>query len=250
MRRLGVLTLLLLVAAPSAGAQTDDAEPIVGAGSFNAAPELEPGLYSDTVLPGEGTFFRVELAKGQTLAVEARFDTSGFELIPGRPGFVPGLNTILYDVQLYTPLRQAIVDDERDRSGDLQGQMVSVQSEEALGFEEVLSGDYGDSDFDGPGAYYIALFTDELLGDAPNVEIPVQLRVDVSGAPEPSSREYHPRLIPAADGGTGEGPGGTARANGDDGDSGTGAATVVGLGVLALAAGALVGAVAGRRRTS
>lgn len=236
--------LLLLVAAPVAGAQTDEAEPIAGAGSFNAAPELQPGVYSDTVLPGEGTFYRVELAKGQTLAVEARFDLSGFELIPGQPGFVPGLNAILYDVQLYTPLRQPIAGDQQDASGDIAGQTVSVQSQEALGYEDILSGDYTDSDFNGPGTYYIALFTDELLGDAPNLEIPAQLRVDVSGAPEPSSRDYHPRLIPVADS---EEP--SADGGGDE-DSETSAAAVAGLGAAALALGAAAGALGGRWRRS
>ena len=44
---------------------------VVGGGSFNTAPLLKPGQYSDTVAAGETVYWKVAMAKGQILRVKA-----------------------------------------------------------------------------------------------------------------------------------------------------------------------------------
>ena len=57
-------------------AQGGAAKAVVGGGSFNNAPLLAPGTYSDTVAAGETVYWKVRLAKGQVLQVKATVDTS------------------------------------------------------------------------------------------------------------------------------------------------------------------------------
>ena len=51
-----------------------DYEPVVGGGSFNAAPILEPGRYRDTLLPTEYLYYAFRLEPGQRLHVTANGD--------------------------------------------------------------------------------------------------------------------------------------------------------------------------------
>jgi hypothetical protein len=77
-RRLALAVLALLVAAPSAAAQSS----IAGGGSFNDAPVLAPGRYKDTLRGGEQLFYAVSLNPGQKvtagLTVKGRTDSSYF----------------------------------------------------------------------------------------------------------------------------------------------------------------------------
>lgn len=196
----GAAAALALVAPTAAGAQGARGEPVVGGGSFNTAPLLEAGSYSDTILPSESTFYRVELEKGQRLEVEALFDTTGFQRDPTRPDYISGLAAILYRVRIYTPLRQPIIDDDSETAGDsgVGLHAVSVRSPLALGYEDVLGGDYTGNEFVGPGTYYIRLFTNDLLDVEASVEIPTEIRIAVTGTPQESSRDYTPPLIAEA----------------------------------------------------
>ena len=59
--RLATLTVLAVLAmAAPAGAQA----PVVGGGSFNAAPILEPGAYRDTILPHEYLYYGFSSSPG------------------------------------------------------------------------------------------------------------------------------------------------------------------------------------------
>ena len=49
--------------------RTTTATPVVGGGSFNVAPILEPGPYRDTILPEEYLYYGFRLAAGQRLRV-------------------------------------------------------------------------------------------------------------------------------------------------------------------------------------
>lgn len=265
-RRLSIGVLagawMLLALPAAAAAQADRTTPVVGGGSFNTAPLLRPGTYSDTILPAEGTYYRVEMQNGQRLKVTATFDTSGFETDSTRPGFVPGISNLLYDVKLYTPLRQPVLFDRSRTAGDPgSATRVSVRSALALGYEQILDGTYTDEEFAGPGTYYIRLASNDLLDSFKNpVEIPTEISVRVTGTPAPSSRDFTPRLLPEG-GGDGDGGGSTPRTDlslgslrltsetAGDADPSLGAALAVAL--YALLGGLVLGAVAGaalRRR--
>ena len=69
MRLALALAFTLALAAPAVA--QDSYTPIVGSGSFNAAPILQPGRYRDTVLPEEYLYYAVELKPGQALHVTA-----------------------------------------------------------------------------------------------------------------------------------------------------------------------------------
>ncbi|MEJ7714918.1 MAG: hypothetical protein WKF40_04105 [Thermoleophilaceae bacterium] len=107
------------------------------------------------------------------------------------------MGRVQYDVKIYSPLRQELIDDEDEKTGGRDVNRVSVRGKLALGYEDVLS-DYTDDDFNGPGVYYLGVSTDPLFEDDETaaVQIPVSLRIDVGGRAQPSSRDYTGRLIP------------------------------------------------------
>jgi hypothetical protein len=77
--RLALGVLLALVLAAPAAAQSGrvvppDEKPVVGGGSFNAAPILEPGSYRDTILPAEYLYYAVKVAPGQRLHLTGATD--------------------------------------------------------------------------------------------------------------------------------------------------------------------------------
>lgn len=263
-RRLCPLAVALagLLVPTQAAAQAPDGRPVVGGGSFNTAPLLKPGSYTDTIVTtGETTYYRVAIKKGQRLSASAVFDASGFETDPSSPGYVRGIGLVQYDVKIYSPLRQALIDDEDEQTGGADVKRESVRGKLALGYEDVLS-NYTDDDFNGPGIYYLGVSTDPLFEDDETaaVQIPVSLRIDVGGRAQPSSRDYTGRLIPEGGAGSedpppaGEAParlGGVDLASrGEDSVSaGLPWATVVALAVFALLGGLALGSLArlGRR---
>lgn len=256
--RLAVALVVLLVPGQAA-AQGPDGRPVVGGGSFNTAPLLKPGSYTDTTITsGENTYYRVEVKKGQRLSARAVFDVSGFETNPVRPGYVRGIGLVQYDVKIYTPLRQELTDDEDEQTGGRDVKRVAVRGKLALGYEDLLS-DYTDDDFNGPGTYYVGVSTDPLLrDDTAAVEIPVALRIDVSGRARPSSRDYTGRLIPQRIAGSGPAATGAAPARlggldvtsrgEDSGREGLPWGAVVALAGFALAGGLALGSLSGLGR--
>lgn len=261
MSRLGATALAVVAGAllpAAAAAQGQQGRPVVGGGSFNTAPVLGPGTYSDTIITsGEATYYRVSIKKGQRLTLRATFDSSGFETDSSSPGYVPGLNQVLYGAKIYTPLRQELIDDDEKTTGGQEVDSVSVRGKLALGYEELLSS-YTDDDFNGPGFYYIGLATNDLLGNNAGspVEVPTTLTVRVEGQAQPSSRNYTPRLIteraPRASSGepTGTRLGGVdvgARASADD-RGGLSLGSVIALAAFGLLGGLALGAVAGAGR--
>src|SRR3712207_6400534 len=49
-------------------------EPVVGGGTPNAAPLLDPGAYRDTILSGETLFYAIRVDPGEQLRLRARVD--------------------------------------------------------------------------------------------------------------------------------------------------------------------------------
>jgi len=263
-RRLCPLAFALacLLAPTGAAAQAPDGRPVVGGGSFNTAPLLKPGSYTDTIVTtGETTYYRVANKKGQRLSASAVFDASGFETDVNRPGYVRGIGLVQYDVKIYSPLRQELIDDEDEKTGGRDVNRVSVRGKLALGYEDVLSA-YTDDDFNGPGVYYLGVSTDPLFEDDETaaVQIPVSLRIDVGGRAQPSSRDYTGRLIPEGSANSGNPPpageaparlGSVDLASRGEGSVSAGLpwATVVALAAFALLGGLALGSLArlGRR---
>lgn len=243
-----VLAAVVVALAPAAAAaQGQQGKPVVGGGSFNTAPVLRPGTYSDTIITsGEATYYRVSIKKGQRLSLRATFDSSGFETDPSSPGYVPGLGQVLYAAKIYTPLRQQLIGADEKTTGGQEVDSVSVRGKLALGYEELLSS-YTDDDFNGPGYYYIGLSTNDLLGNNAGspVEVPTTLTVRVEGQAQPSSRNYTPRLITERAPRASSGDPGSTRLAGVDVGARAGDRAGLSLGsVIALCAFGLIGGLA------
>ena len=72
MKGLAILVMALLAAVPAHAAT-----PVTGSGSLNEAPVIEPGTYSDTILPGEVLFYGVKVEEGERIALQARSSLTG-----------------------------------------------------------------------------------------------------------------------------------------------------------------------------
>lgn len=140
MRRtlLGALVVLALVATPAAAQG-----PIAGGGSFNDAPVLKPGRYTDTLRGGEQLFYAVELKPGQQLTagatVKGRTDSSYFMTL-----------------QIYNPLRaEDSFDGEQTEPYGQSDKSASLRVEG----QRVGEDDGGTTDdlYAEPGTYYVSL---------------------------------------------------------------------------------------------
>ena len=106
-RRAVIALVALLLAAPAAHAQ-DEGTPIVGGGSFNTAPLLEPGRYADTVAAGETVYWKVALQKGQVLKARATVDVSEIETDYSASDYQPGLDQLDYRMDMFSPIREQL----------------------------------------------------------------------------------------------------------------------------------------------
>ena len=167
---------LALLLAVVAGAP----EPVVGGGSFNTAPVVEPGTYRDTLLPGERLFYGIELAAGQQLRIAAELDAG--EVVPAA-GFSVGLQTPLREVEVLDLVEEdvtgngTVTPDLGDRI-----EFVSVPVLAASGAREESIG------YRGPGTWYVSLYMSSLDQEPQRVEVPVTLELEVRGEPQPDTR--------------------------------------------------------------
>jgi hypothetical protein len=170
------LAALLALAAPAAAQTTYT--PVVGGGSFNAAPILQPGSYSDTVLPAEYIYYAIKVGAGQRLRLSGHTGLSDVDLLHlGVPG-VP--------LAIHSPTRQDVSEfDDGQAEGDL-GEPGGVS------FTGPTVQPSGDDDTDGPwtgpGVYFLsvqAVYRGSDI-DPPKVEIPFHFTVSLVGAVEPT----------------------------------------------------------------
>jgi len=238
------LLAALTVAAPARGQAGADAEPVVGGGSFNAAPLLEPGItYRDSLLLGEYLYYALRVESGQRLHVRARvpdIDADTWER--GQDAFA---------INLHTPQRERVstpVDEDVEGNGNtdvpgvtdasidekLRWEFFGPRSEPFLAAAEDLTA------YEGPGTWYVSLHSVRANDRTTVAELPVELTLDVEGTavPEPADPTPTPSPTPEA----------TPR-SGDGGDDGGGASplALLALGALGLGVGLFAGRALGRR---
>jgi Ca-activated chloride channel family protein len=197
----GLATAALALPAPAL-AQGGAAKAVVGGGSFNTAPLLAPGTYSDTVAAGETVYWKVRMAKGQVLQVKATVDTSQIETDALADDFDKGLANLEYDLDLFSPLREQLSEESGGRydsaSARLEGSLEAgaktgtAIGPRVLGFEQILASDYDKDKFPAPGEWYISLNAADSAvfpADIP-AELPVELDVQVIGQPQASSADF------------------------------------------------------------
>jgi Ca-activated chloride channel family protein len=204
LRRMTMMALAgtaLALPAPAL-AQGGAAKPVVGGGSFNTAPLLAPGTYSDTVAAGETVYWKVRIAKGQVLQVKATVDTSQIQTDVFADDYDKGLAGLDYHLDIFTPLREQLSEESggtyADASARLEGsadagaKAGTATGPRALGFEQILATDYDKAKFPAPGEWYVSLnAADSALAPA-NVpaELPVELDVQVLGQAQASSADF------------------------------------------------------------
>jgi hypothetical protein len=168
--------VLLAAAAPAAAA---DYTPVVGSGSFNAAPMLEPGRYRDTVLPEEYLYYAIRVQPGQKLHVVANSELDAGEF--------SGLDVSFVAVNVASPDRDQI-------SGDIDGrQSFSSDDDDPADFTTpaatTVAGEQdegGSINWDGPGVYFLSFYAVYTGSDPdpPKAEIPFHFEVALEGTPE------------------------------------------------------------------
>ena len=254
--RAAIMAVVLMLAFPAL-AQAQGATPVVGGGSFNTAPLLKPGRYADTVAAGETVYWKVAIAKGQILRVRATVDTSEIETDFSANDYLPGLDNLDYQLDLWSPLREPFSDeyDWRDASTELEGddeagvKTGEAASPRALGFEQILGTDFSLDKFPAPGEWYISVSVADSASSPAELpaELPVELNVIVEGTAQPSSADFASKL-------PGPTPEPTATPTeptsellaGSDADAGDPALTLALVAALALLGGVGLGALASR----
>lgn len=227
---LGVTLALCL--ATAALAQDDDPSAqedttsIVGSGSFNTAPPIEPGVtYSDTIIGGETLVYRFRLEPGQSATVNA---------VSTDPELFEAADIFQFGPLLYTPMREVA---DSDLAGD-PGEPVTAGIQSPLpGLDEAAG---GSGEYIGPGEWYVGVTA---TGGESRVAVPFTFTVAVEGEPAPQTP-------PPEDGGEEAQPEQPAAAQEEDTADDSGVATLIGVLLGGLLLGGAAGGVAGlfRRR--
>ena len=208
-------------------------QPVVGGGSFNAAPILEPGRYRDTILPGERLYYGVKLAAGQRLRVRAKLDV--------KRGEVDTDTAAGFSIGLQTPLREVITDTDEDITGN--STVGNVEDEFNVIFPPAVAPSAtrdGIGEYRGPGVWYPSLYLPTTARKPAKVEFPIEFELEVIGDPQ---EDPSPEPTPGKEAAT---PGPDDEQAGDG--SGTGAGAIAGIGLAGLLVGLVGGGFAARRR--
>lgn len=226
-----------------APAETDP-KPAAAGFSFNDAPVLAPGTYTDSIVSGETRYFKVHLDWGQRLAWKLT--------VPAQEGV--GIQSSAFYVTLASPLRERA----EESTGTRTYQLIGGKEDQTMSGSSVAPVRWTNRDTPNPyldpysvdGDYFLVLDASYPLG-RPTFTMPFRLTVATDGAAEqgptyvtapggPSASASPPTADPstaAAGGGSGSEP---ARAWPLWAAGGTGAVLLV----------FLLGVVVWRRRTS
>jgi hypothetical protein len=232
--RLALATAAAWVAL-AAPAVAQDYEPVVGGGSFNAAPILEPGRYRDTLLPSENLFYAFRLEAGQRLHVTANAELSVEQFS----------DLALADItaNLHAPSRDAFpAFNDYDARGSFR-----TEPEPQLD----ITGPYAEAEHDeetrgawfGPGVYYLAFYANYVgaANPPPRAEVPFHFVVEVEGDAQATPT---PSPTPTATATPTPTPAPTPEAD----DSGPKPAVAAGFGVGGLLVGVIAGIALRRRK--
>ena len=179
---------------------------MVGGGSFNAAPLLEPGVtYRDTLLLGEYNYYAFPVGPGQRLHVDVR--VPDVELATWERG------QDAFAVNLHTPQREQVstpVDEDIAGNGNSnQAGVTAANIDEQLHWEfygprtePFLDAAEDLTAYQGPGIWYVSLHSVRANDRTTVAELPVEVTLDVEGEtvreePDPTPT---PSATPAADG--------------------------------------------------
>lgn len=179
------LVLALLGAAAMAGVDAAGATAVVGGSSFDDAPLLKAGTYSDTILPQETLFYAVALGAGQRLRVDAVVDLSGGSKT--EHGYAKAAGG--FGLSFQTPLRERL---STEFGGDVFGTVGDfVRDGDSRIAPRVLSRAAADRQsimdaeaWRGPGIYTFTAAISDRDGDlGAFVEYPLRLTVTIDGRP-------------------------------------------------------------------
>jgi Ca-activated chloride channel homolog len=223
--------------APAVGA----ARPVEGGTSFNDAPVLTPGSFTDSITTGETRYFRVPLGWGQRLAYRVSVPAQG----------LPIQTAALY-VRLASPLRA----DAGQQSGNLGTLLLGGKDDQEVSGSTAAPVRYANRDakrlelrpYQVDGYYYVVLDLSYRLGRREPVSFPFTLTVATSGGEQGPTYQTDP----AAYGGTASpSPSASpAAASSPAPESGTPGWVPAALAVVAVVVAALVAIPLWRRRVS
>ncbi len=230
--RVAAAVVAALLALPAAALAQDDYTPVVGSGSFNAAPILEPGRYRDTLLPEEYLYYAVRVKPGQSLHVVAtsELDTDAWS----------DLNVAFVATNVAAPDRKQITSDIDGEQG-----FTSAADDPADFTIPAATTSAGEDDtsvaWTGPGVYFLSFYPAFVgRGDPPKAEIPFHFQISLEG-----TAQAEPQSTPVAT--ATPKPTATATATAGDG-GGTSPAVAVAAGIAGLAVGTAAGLALRRRR--
>jgi hypothetical protein len=242
------LLAALALAAPARAQSGSDAVPVVGGGSFNAAPLLEPGVtYRDTLLLAEYNYYAFELGPGQRLHVDVRVPDVELETWErGQDAFAVNLHTPQRE-QVLTPVDEDIAGNGNSQQAGVTAANVGEQLHwEFYGprTEPFLAAAEDPNDYIGPGTWYVSLHSVKANDRDEFAELPVEVTLDAEGeaVPEEPDPTPTPSATPAPEATPDDGDG--------DGDGGGGPSplAVLALGALGLGVGLVAGGALARRR--
>lgn len=166
---LGVLLAAVLISPAAVG----QVETVRGGGSFNDAPILPSGEYSDTIRPKETLYYAVDLGIGQRLVTKV--------FLPKDPSIPANDGSI--EVHIHNPLRESDPDT---------GSTLGPPGREAFS-RKVATGRVGGSEtrdeiyYSQPGAYFLVVHFDDDENDVGRREVNIRMEFKVLGrAVEPS----------------------------------------------------------------
>jgi len=246
----GALLVGTLAATWAFGTTPALAAPVDGGGSFDDAPLLRAGSYSDTILPQETLFYAVALGEGQRLRVNADVDLSGGS--QGERGDADALGG--FGLTLYGPLRErlpaAYVGAPFRGGRELQSDGDTRRGPRVTGAAAAdRRKTAGTGEWTGPGIYTFTATISAIHGDTGAVvEFPLRLQITIEGRAVPAARIGHgPLGDPAAAAAVPTGGAARrARPGSPDAQSRVPDAVVLLAGLGALLAGALLAAGAHR----
>jgi hypothetical protein len=240
-RLVPVLALVAALALAAPASAQDRGEPVVGGGSFAAAPLLEAGRFHDTILPGEYLYYGFRLAAGQSLRVTLTHpDIENLD--------VQRLGVVGLGANIHSPART--IDTGFLPDGDKHDLGFGIDETEPLVITSPEVEAEPDAStarvFKNAGVYYLALHALWAgKGTPPRAEIPFTFEAEVRGTAQPNvtptptptaTATASPRPTPAAE-----------SASEEDGDGPAPAVAAVG-GVAGILLGAIAGIARGRRR--